>query len=130
MSMTPTSLYEWLATASIPVAGFAVRYSLKAANRFELLDVLFKRKEAEDKVRDARADEAQRATDIKIAEHRLMIQQVQGDLSSINQKLEPLPRIATLLEALHPAIARIVPREELEIRFRNLEQSLCDEKPK
>lgn len=126
MSMTPQGVYQWLSAVSVPVAGFAVRYAWGLATRFAVLEALFRKKEAEDKSTIDKLDAQQRKDGIQLAEHQVLIQQVRGDLSGINSKLEPLPRIATLLESLMPMLQKIVPREELEQRFAALHQQISD----
>lgn len=128
MSMTPQGVYQWLSAVSVPVAGFAVRYAWSLATRFAVLEALFKKKESEDKAKHEKFDDQQRKDGIQLAEHQIMINQVKSDLSGINSKLEPLPRIATLLEELRPALLKIVPREELDQRFAALHQQISDMK--
>lgn len=122
MGYAPQNIYQWLSAISVPVAGFAVKHAVGLAGRFRVLEALFNEKKADIE----KLDNQQRSDGIKLAEHQLLITQVKLDLAGINTKLEPLPRISAALEALLPALQRIVPREEMEARFASVTQQIAD----
>jgi hypothetical protein len=119
--MNPT-LLEWLSAASVPAAGWALKYANDVQARFIVLEALFnERRTVIDRLENQQKDDAR-----ELALHGQALAQVRADIAAINSKLEPLPRIAAMLESILPSLQNSIPRSELEHRFCNVEQSVAE----
>jgi membrane-bound lytic murein transglycosylase B len=119
---SPQGLYQWLVAISSSLSVLALRFAWSGASRFIKLETLFN--ERTEKIN--KIDDQQRKDGISIAQHDAILVQVKTDIAAINNKLEPIPKIAAILERMEMSVNNTVPREEIDQRFSAVTQDITE----
>lgn len=119
----PQGLFQVLATISVAIAGAAIKNARDSGQRLHRITAL-ETEHAETKKKVEAVAKQQIEDGKMLAIHDHSIGKIEVHIGSINSKLESLPRLTTLLETIAPQLVKLVPREEIEERFKSVHEKI------